>query len=162
MPVRSVTYCNTLVCPSRFLSGQELIVIPLSVGPSRCLSGRVHIVIPLSVCPSRYLCDQVPIVSPLSCGPSKCLSCPVHIVICHLYASCLGQHCRSRSACTFETSDQDHNGFFFLIRCNPMNLKASSVDPDQMPRCWRIWIYTVHTCHKSIYMEWIVGLVMVS
>jgi hypothetical protein len=35
-----------------------------------------------------------------------------------------------------------------------MNLKANSVDPDQMAQiCWLIWIYTLLSCHKSSNYE---------
>jgi hypothetical protein len=41
----------------------------------------------------------------------------------------------------------------YLFINNLMNQKVNSLDPDQTPICWLIWIYTVRPCNKGVSME---------
>jgi hypothetical protein len=50
-------------------------------------------------------------------------------------------------------SDQDLRHLLF-VKNNSINQTVNSSDPDQMAwMCRLIWIYTVHPCHKGVYME---------
>jgi hypothetical protein len=65
----------------------------------------------------------------------------------HMYAFYLDQ-CRSRSDSTSVSSDLNYN-VCLLVRNNLMNLRANSLDPDQLAQmCRLIWIYTGEQCRS--------------